>query len=155
MLAELDQAQLERKIRLLSFASLGFAHIGHDLPYSEVASTLQIELNQVEKWAIDGMFPDVLSFRISFNDLLVIRTGLLLGKLSQTTQSLHVYRSSARTFEREQWEALEKRLVAWKAGLASVLEVVTIAQKRGNGSGVSEVVQQAVQTGESVQVDAA
>jgi translation initiation factor 3 subunit M len=85
----------------------------------------------------------------------VIRTGLLSGKLSQTTQSLHVYRSSARTFEREQWEALEKRLVAWKAGLASVLEVVTSAQKRGNGSAVSEVVQQVTQTGESVQVDVA
>ncbi|KAG2064447.1 hypothetical protein BDR04DRAFT_1145892 [Suillus decipiens] len=134
---ELDRAQLERKIRLLSFASLGFAHVGHDLPYSEIASVLQIELNQVEKWAID-----------------VIRAGLLSGKLSQTTQSLHVYRSSARTFEREQWEALEKRLVAWKAGLASVLEVVTSAQKRGNGSAVSEVVQQVTQTSESVQVDA-
>jgi translation initiation factor 3 subunit M len=57
VLSELDQTQLERKIRLLSFASLGFAHIGHDLPYSEVASTLQIELNQVEKWAIDGVSP--------------------------------------------------------------------------------------------------
>ncbi|KAG1718160.1 uncharacterized protein EDB91DRAFT_1352529 [Suillus paluster] len=135
---ELDPSQLERKIRLLSFASLGFTHVGHDLPYSEIASTLQIELSQVEKWAID-----------------VIRTGLLSGKLSQTTQSLHVYRSSARTFEREQWEALEKRLVAWKAGLASVLEVVTSAQKRNSGSGVSEVVQQVAQTGESVQVDAA
>ncbi|KAG1797715.1 uncharacterized protein HD556DRAFT_1267237 [Suillus plorans] len=134
---ELDRAQLERKIRLLSFASLGFAHVGHDLPYSEVASILQIELSEVEKWAID-----------------VIRTGLLSGKLSQTTQSLHVYRSSARTFEREQWEALEKRLVAWKAGLASVLEVVISAQKRGNGSGVGEVVQQVTQTGESVQADA-
>jgi len=54
-LVELDRAQLEQKIRLLSFASLGFTHIGHDLPYSEVASTLQIELNQVEKWAIDGI----------------------------------------------------------------------------------------------------
>ncbi|KAG0702392.1 hypothetical protein DFH29DRAFT_921438 [Suillus ampliporus] len=135
---ELDPAQLERKIRLLSFASLGFAHVGHDLPYSEIASTLQIELSQVEKWAID-----------------VIRTGLLSGKLSQTTKSLHVYRSSARTFEREQWEALEKRLVAWKAGLASVLEVVISAQKRGNGSSVGEVVQQVAQTAESVQVDAA
>ncbi|KAG1906271.1 uncharacterized protein F5891DRAFT_931582, partial [Suillus fuscotomentosus] len=51
----------------------------------------------------------------------VIRAGLLSGKLSQTTRSLHVSRSSARTFEREQWEALGKRLVAWKAGLASVL----------------------------------
>lgn len=95
---ELDRAQLERKIRLLSFASLGFAHVGHDLPYTEVASVLQIDLSQVEKWAID-----------------VIRTGLLSGKLSQTTQSLHVYRSSARTFEREQQlDVLEKRLVTWK-----------------------------------------
>ncbi|KAG1867291.1 PCI-domain-containing protein [Suillus subalutaceus] len=101
---------------------------GHDLPYSEVASVLQIELSQVEKWAIDG----------------IDRTGLLSGKLSQTTQSIRIYRSSART-----------RLVAWKAGLASVLEVVTSAQKRGNGSAVSEVVQQVTQTGESVKVDAA
>ncbi|KAG1831009.1 hypothetical protein EV424DRAFT_1307377, partial [Suillus variegatus] len=51
----------------------------------------------------------------------VICAGLLSGKLSQTTRSLHVFRSSARTFERERLEALEKRVVAWKAGLASVL----------------------------------
>jgi translation initiation factor 3 subunit M len=98
---------------------------------------------------------DILSFTSSQIIQTVIRTGLLSAKLSQTTQSLRIYRSSARTFEREQWEALEKRLVAWKAGLASVLEVVTSAQKRGNGSAVSEVVQQVTQTGESVQVDAA
>ncbi|KAG1794635.1 uncharacterized protein HD556DRAFT_1368831, partial [Suillus plorans] len=30
-----------------------FSHIGHDLPYSEVASIQQIELSKVEKWAID------------------------------------------------------------------------------------------------------
>jgi len=98
---------------------------------------------------------DILSFTSSQIIRTVIRTGLLSAKLSQTTQSLRIYRSSARTFEREQWEALEKRLVAWKAGLASVLEVVTSAQKRGNSSAVSEVVQQVTQTGESVQVDAA
>ncbi|KAG2343670.1 hypothetical protein BDR05DRAFT_975908 [Suillus weaverae] len=114
---ELGRAQLERKIRRLSFASRSFAHVGHDLLYSEVASTLHIELSQVEKWVID-----------------TTRAGLLSGKLSQTTQSLHVYRMSARTFEREQWEALENRLVAWKAGLASVLEVVSSAQKSDDRS---------------------
>ncbi|KAG1805413.1 hypothetical protein EV424DRAFT_1430635, partial [Suillus variegatus] len=31
--------------------------------------------------------------------------NLLSRKLSQTTQSLHVYRSSARTFQREQWDS--------------------------------------------------
>ncbi|KAG1801211.1 hypothetical protein EV424DRAFT_1264935, partial [Suillus variegatus] len=84
-------------------ASLDFARVGHDLPFSKVASILQIEFSEVEKWAFD------------------VSTGLLSGKLSQTTQSLHLYRSSVCTFEREQWEALEKRLIAWKAGLASVL----------------------------------
>ncbi|KAG1876119.1 hypothetical protein C8R48DRAFT_768955 [Suillus tomentosus] len=68
---KLDRAHLERKICLLSFASLGFAHVGHDLPYSEVASILHIEFSEVEKWAID--------------------VNLLSGKLSQTTQYLRVY----------------------------------------------------------------
>jgi hypothetical protein len=61
----------------------------------------------------------------------VIRAGLLWAKLSQTTQSLHVTRATARTFEREQWEALEKRLVGWKSGLAGVLEVVANARTQG------------------------
>ncbi|KAG2054145.1 hypothetical protein BDR06DRAFT_955750 [Suillus hirtellus] len=63
-------------------------------------------------------------------------------------------RSSAHTFEREQWEALEKCLGACKAGLVSVLGVVTSAQKCSNGSAVGEAVQQVTHTGESVQVDA-
>ncbi|KAG1850319.1 hypothetical protein C8R48DRAFT_812116, partial [Suillus tomentosus] len=71
----------------------------------------------------------------------------------KTTQYLHI--CLHRTLEREQWEALGTRLVAWKAGLASVLEFVTSAQKRGNGSSVGEVVQQVTQTGKTVQVDAA
>jgi translation initiation factor 3 subunit M len=37
----------------------------------------------------------------------------------------------SRTFEREQWEALEKRLLAWKSGLLGVLEVVETARRRG------------------------
>ncbi|KAG2095116.1 uncharacterized protein F5147DRAFT_584685 [Suillus discolor] len=65
-----------------------------DLPCSEVASILQIELSRVEKWAIDRWYVLLTSF------------GLLSGKLTQTTQSLHVYRSSARTFERELWKSV-------------------------------------------------
>jgi translation initiation factor 3 subunit M len=57
----------------------------------------------------------------------------LSGKLSQTTQTLHITRSTARTFEREQWEALEKRLVAWKAGLEGVLDVVATARASAAG----------------------
>ncbi|KAF8214029.1 hypothetical protein K438DRAFT_1927230 [Mycena galopus ATCC 62051] len=111
---QLESSQLVRKIRLLTLASLGFKNIGQDLPYAKVAEALQVAPSEVEKWVID-----------------VIRAGLLSGKLSQTSQSLHITRSTARTFERDQWEALEKRLVAWKAGLAGVLEVVAAARKQG------------------------
>ena len=62
----------------------------------------------------------------------VIRAGLVWGKLSQTTQSLQVIRSTSRTFEREQWQALEKRLVAWKSGLENVLNVVASAKRHNS-----------------------
>ncbi|KIP08329.1 hypothetical protein PHLGIDRAFT_69543 [Phlebiopsis gigantea 11061_1 CR5-6] len=109
----LDGSQLERKIRLLSLTTLAFQNIDRDLPYSSIAEVLQVEPSHVERWVID-----------------VLRTGLVVGKLSQTSQTFHIVRASARAFEREQWQALEKRLVAWKSGLASVREVIASAQKK-------------------------
>lgn len=53
---ELDKKQLERKIRLLTLASLAFKYVGQDLPYAEIASALQVDPSEVEKWAIDGYF---------------------------------------------------------------------------------------------------
>ena len=50
----LDVTQLERKIRLLALADLGFQNIGQDLPYSRVATTLQVSPSEVERWVIDG-----------------------------------------------------------------------------------------------------
>lgn len=67
----------------------------------------------------------------------MIRAGLVAGKLSQTNQTLHITRSTARAFEREQWEVLEKRLVAWKAGLVGVLDVIANAKKQGGVTHVS------------------
>ncbi|KAG6850642.1 hypothetical protein H0H93_010834 [Arthromyces matolae] len=109
----LDQAQLERKIRLLTLASLAFQYTGRDLPYSKVAEVIQVEPTEVERWAID-----------------VIRAQLVWGKLSQATQSIHVTRATARAFEKEQWEALQKRLLAWKSGLNGILEVVVSAKRQ-------------------------
>ncbi|KAI0920978.1 hypothetical protein AcW1_004894 [Taiwanofungus camphoratus] len=51
---DLDKTQLERKIRLLSLATLGFQNTGCDLPYSTIASALQVDSSQVERWVIDG-----------------------------------------------------------------------------------------------------
>jgi hypothetical protein len=55
--AGLDSAQLERKIRLLALADLGFQNIGQDLSYAQVAASLQVPATQVERWVIDGKSP--------------------------------------------------------------------------------------------------
>jgi len=119
----LDRPQLERKIRLLTLASLGFKNLGKKVPYATVAQAIQVDVGEVEKWVID-----------------VIRATLLSGKLSQTTQTLHITRATARTFETEQWKALEARLVAWKTGLGSVLEVVEGAKRQSGGQAQAQVV---------------
>ena len=54
MYTDLDKEQLERKIRLLTLASLGFKNIGQDLPYASIASSLQVDPSEVENWTIDG-----------------------------------------------------------------------------------------------------
>ena len=53
---DLDGAQLERKIRLLTLATLGFQNMGRDVPYSTVATALQVDPSEVESWVIDGTF---------------------------------------------------------------------------------------------------
>jgi len=57
----LDVAQLERKIRLLALADLGFQNIGQDLPYAQVSATLQVPTSQIERWVIDGKHPSLLT----------------------------------------------------------------------------------------------
>ncbi|KAF9057843.1 PCI domain-containing protein [Panaeolus papilionaceus] len=111
---QIPSSELERKIRLLTLASLAFQHVGQQLSYAKIAEALQIPPADVEKWVID-----------------VIRAGLVWGKLSQTTQSLYITRATSRSFEKEQWQALEKRLLAWKSGLAGILDVVVNAKRQG------------------------
>ena len=70
--ADLDKAQLDRKIRLLSLATLGFQNVGADLSYATVASTIQIQESEVERWVIDGMPPlFILSAQLSCSPILL------------------------------------------------------------------------------------
>ncbi|KAJ7485438.1 hypothetical protein FB451DRAFT_1554370 [Mycena latifolia] len=52
-IAELESAHPERKIHLLTLASLGFKSIGHGLPYAQAAEALQLEPSELEKWVVD------------------------------------------------------------------------------------------------------
>jgi translation initiation factor 3 subunit M len=128
---DLDKTQLERKIRLLGLATLAFQNIGRDLSYSAIAEVLQVEPTEVERWVIDGEIIHSFTYGTGLIALTsVLRTGLVVGKLSQTNKTFHVLRASVRAFERAQWEALEKRLVAWKTSLASVRDVVAATRKK-------------------------
>ena len=50
----LEAAHLERKMQLLVLSELCFNKVGQQVPYSDISSTLNIEVKDVEKWAIDG-----------------------------------------------------------------------------------------------------
>ena len=54
-LSDLDKAQLERKISLLTLATLGFQNLGRDIPYAVAASIIQVSEAEVERWVIDGV----------------------------------------------------------------------------------------------------
>ena len=53
--SDLEAPQLERKMRLLALADLGFSRIGQNLSYAEIATALQIETGEVERWGIDSV----------------------------------------------------------------------------------------------------
>lgn len=104
----LDEAALDRKMRLLTLCSLAAsAHQTRSLKYSEIAKGLQIPDPDVEMWVID-----------------VIRAGLVEGKLSQLNQTFLIHRATYRVFGENQWREVDARLNMWKNSLRGVLEVI-------------------------------
>lgn len=105
---EMDGNALNRKIRLLTLASLA-ASSGQTraLPYAQIAKALQIPPEDVEMWVID-----------------VIRAGLVEGKLSQLNQTFLIHRSTYRVFGENQWREVASRLDMWRTSLMGVLAVI-------------------------------
>jgi translation initiation factor 3 subunit M len=106
---DIDESKAQRKIRLLTLATLSNTP-SRTLPYSKIVSSLDIPEDDVEVWLID-----------------IIRAGLVEGKLSQARQELLVHRSTYRTFGRSEWEDLEARLEDWKVALEGILASDQIA----------------------------
>jgi translation initiation factor 3 subunit M len=105
----LDKEGLDRKMRLLTLASLA-ASVGQarrELSYESIAKSLQIPEDQVEMWIID-----------------VIRAGLVEGKLSQLSKTFLIHRSTYRVFGDNQWREIGARLDMWKNSLTNVLQMV-------------------------------
>ncbi|KAK8197599.1 eukaryotic translation initiation factor 3 subunit M [Phyllosticta capitalensis] len=104
---QLDADALNRKMRLLTLASLAATNQARSLPYAHIAKALQIPAEEVELWVID-----------------VIRAGLVEGKLSQLNQTFLIHRSTYRVFGENQWREVASRLDMWRNSLTGVLGVI-------------------------------
>ena len=94
---KLDHEKLQRKIRLLTFASLAAGTPNREIPYANIAKALQIPSEDVEMWAID-----------------VVRAKLVEGRLSQQQQVFLVHRTTYRVFTAKQWRELGTRVDQYK-----------------------------------------
>ncbi|KAF2797796.1 eukaryotic translation initiation factor 3 subunit M [Melanomma pulvis-pyrius CBS 109.77] len=110
----LDSAALNRKMRLLTLASIAAtAGQTRSLPYAHISKALQIPAEDVEMWVID-----------------IIRAGLVEGKLSQLNQTFLIHRSTYRVFGENQWREVASRLDMWRNSLESVLQVIKLEKER-------------------------
>lgn len=116
-----DLEIIERKIRLLTLATIASQKSDDHrvLPYSEIASALQIQDAEVEMWVIDA-----------------IRAGLVEGKLSQPSKSFLIHRATYRVFEEAQWRELDARLSDWKQNLLNIVAVIERVDIREAGDGL-------------------
>lgn len=99
---EIDIAVAEKKMRLLTFASLGID--SQDLTYGMIAKALQIPEEEVEEWVIRA-----------------ISSGLVDAKINQLKSSVAIYRSTQRMFTREEWQPLSERINIWKENVSDLL----------------------------------
>lgn len=107
----LDHDDLQRKMRILTFASLAASTTGREIAYDNIAKALQVPDKDVEMWAID-----------------VVRTGLVEGRLSQQKQVFLVHRTHYRVFGEKQWRELATRVEQYKSVLGNILGVVRKAE---------------------------
>lgn len=113
---KIDTALVERKLRLLTVATIASQSDSRRLRYSTVAESLEVPEGEVEQWLIDA-----------------IQAGLVEGKLSQLSQTFVVHRALQRSFESEQWNEVEAKLQSLRESLVGVLAVVDNVKADVNG----------------------
>eukprot|EP00005_Dracoamoeba_jomungandri_P005465 CAMPEP_0174260346 /NCGR_PEP_ID=MMETSP0439-20130205/9653_1 /TAXON_ID=0 /ORGANISM="Stereomyxa ramosa, Strain Chinc5" /LENGTH=385 /DNA_ID=CAMNT_0015344569 /DNA_START=93 /DNA_END=1250 /DNA_ORIENTATION=- len=96
--------QCIQKIRLLSLASL--ASESSEIPYSLVATTLDIDPSEVETWIVKA-----------------ISANILDAKLEQTREVVAVHSATPRVFTMNEWKHLAQSLDSWKQAIVNTLEL--------------------------------
>jgi len=108
---KLDNEKLQRKMRLLTFASLAASTPNREIPYANIAKALQVPSEDVEMWTID-----------------VVRAKLVEGRLSQKQKVFLVHRTTYRVFGEKQWRELGTRVDQFKVVVDRLTSVVRKAQ---------------------------
>jgi len=126
----LDEEELIKKIKYLSLVSL--ASLNHEISYSTIAKTLQINESEVELWVISA-----------------IAEGLLEAKMDQLKGIVRVTRSLQRVFTRVQWKYLSENLSTWKKNVQILLNTLqeckhqtqqqALELARGEGGDVTQI----------------
>jgi len=101
----LQEESCTRKLRLLSLASL--AAETHEIPYSLIISTLQINEDEIENWIIMG-----------------VSAKLIEAKMDQLRKVAVVSFCVQRVFTGSQWKQLSTKLDKWKISIQQLLQVV-------------------------------
>lgn len=101
----LDESECAKNMCLLSLVSLAAEH--EEIPYSVIASTLDIKDDEVEQWVITG-----------------VSSGLMEAKMDQLRKVVLVERCVVRQFGSNEWAALKVRLDAWKTNVKGVLDAL-------------------------------
>ncbi|CAK9080303.1 Eukaryotic translation initiation factor 3 subunit M (eIF3m), partial [Durusdinium trenchii] len=101
----LDVASCENNIRLLTLASL--AAQNETVSYDTVATKLQIQDTEVEKWVIDA-----------------ITSKLIDAKMDQLDRKIVINRGSQRLLTEDQWGDVQQKLSSWKANVRELLKTV-------------------------------
>lgn len=102
---ELNEEECKKNMCLLSLVSLAGEH--EEIPYSAIASTLNVEEGDVERWVIRA-----------------VSSGLMEARMDQLRRVVLVERCAVRQFGMKEWTALKHRLDKWTANVKGVLDAL-------------------------------
>eukprot|EP00579_Thalassiosira_antarctica_P008640 CAMPEP_0201884726 /NCGR_PEP_ID=MMETSP0902-20130614/17520_1 /ASSEMBLY_ACC=CAM_ASM_000551 /TAXON_ID=420261 /ORGANISM="Thalassiosira antarctica, Strain CCMP982" /LENGTH=448 /DNA_ID=CAMNT_0048413733 /DNA_START=139 /DNA_END=1485 /DNA_ORIENTATION=+ len=102
---KINEDQCMKNMCLLSLVSLAGEH--EEIPYSAIASTLNVPEDNVEQWVIRA-----------------VSSGLMEAKMDQLRKVVLVERCAVRQFGKKEWGALKVRLDTWKANVKGVLDAL-------------------------------
>lgn len=109
----IDAAKLDNKVRILSLSRCASQSTSRSIPYSVLAASIDVPVEEIEVWIIDA-----------------IRSGLVEGRLSQMSQSFALHRATpVGKFGVEEWKLLDTKLDGWKAGLQDILGILKNARE--------------------------